>query len=170
MSSRWNSNWQRYFKYSYGLQVFCLCTGNERSCALCLFCPVSVREKGGFIGQLEWWKFCWDASTAAIDDNNDHYRASLGFGLPNVAVPENKNLSRMQKDLLTWHWKLGIHMQCMQELMGVMEMREPSGAVSTMDGVIIPRIKTTTTCPILLCQYVNYLMLNHASWKLLNPR
>ena len=36
---------------------------------------------------------------------------------PCVGVDENQNLSGPQKELLTWHWKLGIGMQRIQEMM-----------------------------------------------------
>ena len=36
---------------------------------------------------------------------------------PCVGIDENQNLSGPQKELLTWHWKLGIGMQQIQEMM-----------------------------------------------------
>ena len=70
----------------------------------------------------------------------------------NVSSDENANLSSAQKELLLWHWKLGISMQRVQELMRVVEMREPDGAISTRDRVIVPKIKSAAYCPIPLCQ------------------
>jgi hypothetical protein len=72
--------------------------------------------------------------------------------LPNVGLNDNKNLSSAQKELLLWHWKLGISMQRVQELMRVVQMEEPNGAVSTMDRVIVPKIKAAANCPIPICQ------------------
>jgi hypothetical protein len=37
-------------------------------------------------------------------------------------------------------------------LMCVVQVEEPNGAVSTMDRVIVPKIKAAATCPIPLCQ------------------
>jgi hypothetical protein len=87
-----------------------------------------------------------------VDEEFEHYRNGLGFTLPNVGLQDNKNLSSAQKELLLWHWKLVISMQRVQELMRVVQVEEPNGAVSTMDRVIVPKIKAAATCPIPLCQ------------------
>ena len=50
----------------------------------------------------------WNVSTVVTKEEYDHYCTSLGFGLPNVGVSENYNLSSVQKELLLYHWKLGI--------------------------------------------------------------
>lgn len=98
----------------------------------------------------------WKMATVPLDPEMeiaqefDRYAGS--FGLPNVGTHDNKNLSGAQKELLLWHWKLGISMQRIQELMRVVEVQEPSGAVSTMDRVIKPKIKSASNCPIPLCQ------------------
>lgn len=92
----------------------------------------------------------WKVSTTVIDQEFDHY--SEHFGLPNVATDDNKNLTSAQKELLLWHWRLGIGMQRVQELMRVVEVEEPNGAISTMDRVITPTIKSAATCPIPICQ------------------
>jgi hypothetical protein len=34
-----------------------------------------------------------------------------------VWAAENENISAAQKELLKWHWKLGIGMYCIQEMM-----------------------------------------------------
>ena len=72
--------------------------------------------------------------------------------LPNVASDENTNLTNAQKELLLWHWKLGISMPRIQELMKVVEMREPNGAVSVKDRVIVPKLNSAATCDIPVCQ------------------
>jgi hypothetical protein len=92
----------------------------------------------------------WQISTIAINSEFDHY--SRGMCLPNVATNDNKNLSSAQKELLLWHWKLGIGMQRIQELMRVNQVEEPDGATSTMDRVITPQIKAAANCPIPVCQ------------------
>eukprot|EP00956_Cyclotella_meneghiniana_P025138 scaffold51757_cov42-Cyclotella_meneghiniana.AAC.11 len=78
--------------------------------------------------------------------------SNFGYGLPGVGVPDNTNLSSARKELLLWHWKLGVSMQQDQQLMRVAELRESSGAVTTMDRVIIPKIKSAANCPIPMCQ------------------
>ena len=74
------------------------------------------------------------------------------MSLPNVASEENQNLSGAQKELLLWHWKLGISMHHIQELMKVSEMKEPNGAVSVKDRVIVPKLSSAATCDIPVCQ------------------
>jgi hypothetical protein len=78
----------------------------------------------------------WKLASVAVDQENGNYCCSSGFGLPNVANESNSNLSSAQKELLLWHWKLGISMQRIQELMRVVEVEEPDGKVSAVDRVI----------------------------------
>jgi len=94
----------------------------------------------------------WNLSTVAIDEEFDKLASSFWYGLPGVGVPDNHNLSSAQKELLLWHWKLGISMQRVQQLMQVAELHESSSAVTAMDRVIVPRIKAAATCPISMCQ------------------
>ena len=56
----------------------------------------------------------WKLASMAVDQEYGHYCCSSGFGLPNVANESNSNLSSAQKELLLWHWKLGISMQRIQ--------------------------------------------------------
>jgi hypothetical protein len=51
----------------------------------------------------------WKVATLAVDLEYGHY--SCRYGLPNVATQHNQNLSSAQKELLLWHWRLGISMQ-----------------------------------------------------------
>ena len=62
------------------------------------------------------------------------------------------NLSSAQKELLLWHWKLGISMQRIHELMRVVEVEEPDGKVSVIDRVICSQVQSAANCPIPLCQ------------------
>ena len=94
----------------------------------------------------------WKMDCAAVEDEYDHYCGSVGHSMPSVGIGDNQNLSSAQKELLLWHWKLGIGMKRIQELMKVVEVKEPSGAVSTMDRVLIPKIPATAKCPIPLCR------------------
>ena len=94
----------------------------------------------------------WNISTVAVDEEFDKYGSTMGHAFPGVGVPDNRNLSSAQKELLLWHWKLGISMQRVQELMKVAEMHEESGAVTAMDRVIKPKIKSAANCPIPVCQ------------------
>ena len=70
-------------------------------------------------------------------------------------MDENKNLSHAQKELLLWHLKLGINMPHIQELMRVSEMKDPSGEITTMDRVIIPKLNGADSCPPPQCESCN---------------
>ena len=79
------------------------------------------------------------------------------FGLQNrdVCLQSNKNLSRAQKELMLWHFKLGVSMSHVQRLMKVSEMHEPNGRVSVMDRVIVPKLNAAANCEVPLCQSCN---------------
>jgi hypothetical protein len=94
----------------------------------------------------------WKVATLAVDLEYGHYSCQSGYGLPNVATQHNQNLSSAQKELLLWHWRLGISMQRIQELMRVVEVEEPDGRITAKDRVICPRIRAAANCPIPLCQ------------------
>jgi hypothetical protein len=91
----------------------------------------------------------WKIATSAVNSKFDHCVPSC---CPNVATDENRNLSSAEKELLLWHWKLGIGMQRVQELMRCVQVEEPDGSITIMDRVITPRIKSADTCPIPVCQ------------------
>jgi len=61
---------------------------------------------------------------------------------PCLTNASNVNLTAGQKELLLWHWKLGIGMARIQELMVPHHM---------MPCLITPIFKTAATCPIPLC-------------------
>ena len=94
----------------------------------------------------------WKLASIAVDQEYGQYCCSGSFGSPNLALDLNRNLSSAQKELLLWHWKLGISMQRIQELMRVVEVEEPDGKVSAMDRVIYLQIHSAATCPVPLCQ------------------
>jgi hypothetical protein len=68
--------------------------------------------------------------------NHMHY---LHFCAPCVGVPANKNLSGPQKELLKWHWKLGIGMYCIQSLMCERHYEEPDCKTTIVPVIIKPK-------------------------------
>jgi len=62
---------------------------------------------GGWTSAL--FQECNDACTE-IDMEFGHYAGS-GYAFLNLSSEANQNLSSAQKELLLWHWKLGISMQ-----------------------------------------------------------
>ena len=105
---------------------------------------------GGWSSHYDQWSMATVESD--IDSEFDHYSGALRYGVPNVATDDNVHLSSAQKELLLWHWKLGISMKRIQEMMRPIEMREPSGETRIMDRVIAPKIKAAAKCPIPMCQ------------------
>ena len=59
---------------------------------------------------------------------------------PCVGFEENVNLTNAQKKLLLWHWKLGITMHSIQELMHV--------CIASMPTVTKPKFASTSNNPV----------------------
>lgn len=73
-----------------------------------------------------------------------------------VEASVNKTLSEANKDILRWHWKLGIGIKVIQELMKSLMYEEQSGNMSEL-----PRtIKTKFQQPV----NVQLQSVNHACW------
>ncbi len=68
-----------------------------------------------------------------------HY---LHFCCPCVGAPANKNLSGHQKELLKWHWKLGIGMYRFESLMCERHYEEPDGKTTILPAIIKPKYAT----------------------------
>jgi hypothetical protein len=83
-----------------------------------------------------------------IEEEFEHYSHFCG---PCVGHADNDNLSGPQKELLLWHWKLGISMFRIQELMRPQKVEEPSGAESQMPPVIKPKFASTPNCVVPAC-------------------
>jgi len=71
--------------------------------------------------------------------------------LSSLADDTNINLTSGQKELLMWHWKLGISMSRIQELMVPHRAKDENGLQDMMPCVITPAFKTAATCPIPKC-------------------
>lgn len=83
-----------------------------------------------------------------VDSEFEHYSRFCG---PCIGADENQNVSGPQKELLLWHWKLGISMYRIQELMREQIAIEPNGTEHVLPPVIRTRHKTTSTCPVPAC-------------------
>ena len=64
---------------------------------------------------------------------------------------KNLNLNGPQKELLCWHWKLGIGMDRVQRLMRPHKTEDPQGVKSEMPPVINPKFASTPNCTIPHC-------------------
>jgi hypothetical protein len=58
------------------------------------------------------------------------------FSGPCVGTTKNVNLSAPQKELLHWHWTLGIIMSCIQEMMRERHYVEPDGNKMFLHAII----------------------------------
>ena len=70
---------------------------------------------------------------------------------PCVGVEDNVGLTNAQEKLLLWHWKLGINMHQIHELMHVHTAKEPDGKHSLMPTVIKSKCVSTSSCPFPKC-------------------
>jgi hypothetical protein len=80
---------------------------------------------------------------------------------PCVGDVENANLTSPQRELLLWHWKLGISMYRVQELMQERTYEEPLGQRTVLLPIIKAKFPSTQNCLVPLCQSC---LLAHA-WK-----
>ena len=76
------------------------------------------------------------------------HKDNTSFGLRNVLVDENINLTNPQKELLLWTHKLGVSMHHIQPLMKIANVVEPSSRKSVKDKIIIPKYNSAATCDI----------------------
>ena len=64
----------------------------------------------------------------------------------------NKNLTMAQKELLLWHWKLGIGMQRLQAMMRNRTFEDPFGRSQVHPPIIQAKFASTSSCAIPRCQ------------------
>ena len=72
--------------------------------------------------------------------------------LPCVGVEEYANFSNTQKELLFWHWILGISMHHVQKVMQTQNAKEPNGKDS-LSSVITPKFASTSNYSAPKCIY-----------------
>ncbi len=73
----------------------------------------------------------------------EHYLHFCGLC---IGASENENLSTPQKELLKWHWKLGISMYCIQDY------EEPNGNKTVLPAIIKPKFASARNCIVPPCQ------------------
>ncbi len=69
-----------------------------------------------------------------------------------VVAAENKNISPAQKERLKWHWKLGIGMYCIQEMMRKHHYEDPDGRTTILLAIIQPKNPSARNCIVPPCQ------------------
>jgi len=63
-----------------------------------------------------------------------------------VGAAENENISAAQKELLKWHWKLGIGMYRIQEMMHERHHENPEGRTTILPAIIQPQNSSARNC------------------------
>jgi len=71
---------------------------------------------------------------------------------PCVGDSSNSNLSSAQKELLLWHWKLGINMYRVQTLMRERTYEDPLGRRTILPPMIKPKFPSARNCVVPACQ------------------
>ncbi len=71
---------------------------------------------------------------------------------PCVGDSLNSNLTSAQKELLLWHWKLGINMYWVQTLMRERTYEDPLGRRTVLPPIIKPKFPSARNCVVPACQ------------------
>ena len=90
----------------------------------------------------------WNSSEGCFDFD---YKSTPAMCQPCIGEDGNKNLSGPQKELLKWHWKLGISMSRIQGLMVEHKAIDSKGETAIFPQVIKPKFRSTSSCKIPLC-------------------
>ena len=100
-------------------------------------------------------------SKAGFEDmiHNEHEPYAQFCGLC-VGSSVNENISGAQKELLLCHWKWGVSMRQIQQMMQPQQIEEPDGSRSVMAPVISPKLPTAATYAIPACESC---LLGHAN-------
>jgi hypothetical protein len=69
-----------------------------------------------------------------------------------VGAAENDNISPAQKELLKWHWKLGIGMYHIQEMLRERHYEDPDGRTTILPAIIQPKNPSARNCIFPPCQ------------------
>jgi hypothetical protein len=113
-------------------------------------------EKREMIGPYLWSSCTRHSLAFNTHDQTSVFECEHNFDMdtslfPLVTDPSNVNLTPGQKELLLWHWRLGINMSCIQELMVPHQAKDENGLQDMMQCVITPAFMAAATCPIPHC-------------------
>ncbi len=86
-----------------------------------------------------------------MDEFHYEFGTAAQMVCPCVSMEGNTNLTRAQQELLLSHWRLGISMHHIQELMLGHQVKDPHGCHTWVPPVIKPKFAASTTCPIPKC-------------------
>jgi hypothetical protein len=68
-----------------------------------------------------------------------------------VGAAENENISAAQTELLKWHWKLGIGIYHIQEMMRERHYEDPDGRTTILPAIIQPKNTSARNCIVPPC-------------------
>jgi len=68
-----------------------------------------------------------------------------------VGAAVNENISAAQTELLKWHWKLGIEIHCIQEMMRERHYEDPDGKMTILPAIIQPKNSSAKNCIVPPC-------------------
>ena len=93
-------------------------------------------------------------ANVSVDQNLSTLSRKQGpvSSFPCVGGLKNENLSMPQKELLLWHWKLGIGMQRLQAMMQNRIFEDPFGRLQCHPPIIKTKFASTSSCAIPKCQ------------------
>ena len=69
-----------------------------------------------------------------------------------MGAAENENISAAQTELLKWHWKLGIGIYRIQEMMRERHYEDPDGRTTILPAIIQPKNASARNCIVPPCQ------------------
>ncbi len=95
-------------------------------------CGFSLGGKVNFAGQCHFTDALIDEATSTKETLHHKFSTYSKTCCACVGTTSNANLSGPQKELLLWHWKLGISMYWIQKLMQHIEAHESSGICHEM--------------------------------------
>ncbi len=90
----------------------------------------------------------WQSPRNSVLDS-EHFSKFCGAC---AGAAENENISAAQKELLKWHWKLGIGMYRIQEMMCEGHYEDPDGRTTILPAIIQPKNSLARTCIVPPCQ------------------
>ena len=64
----------------------------------------------------------------------------------------NKNLSGSHKELLLYHWNLGVSMNFIQDFMSPRKFKEPNGNIIILLVIINPKFPDARNCAVPACE------------------
>ena len=68
-----------------------------------------------------------------------------------MGAAENENISAAQTELLKWHWKLGIGIYRIQEMMRERHCEDPDGRPTILPAIIQPKNSSAKNCIVPPC-------------------